>query len=344
MVAEKAPAEKEMVLPDLAGPLAGWGLVPLEAAKVRAAYCVVTPLGKVALKPAQEDGRRLLVMDEAHQYLAGRGFHQVVPFLSTGAGEPYHEWGGRRWVASPWIAGREADYQAPGELARCAGTLAALHQAGLGFRPTRGKLRSVIGKWPAKLRRRAALLESHLAEARGRVRPTEFEAVLVSAGETLVDEAQLAVAALARSPYAERCTWAERARPLCHGDPSDRNFILGEDGLVHVIDLGGAKCDLPELDLGRLLRRTMRRTGWDFPLAAEMLAAYDRVSLLDHDARSVMEAALRFPDKAWRLLKQYYRDDGLDPEWKEARLARKLRRTIALLPRKRFCLRLLGRI
>lgn len=329
-------------VPDFVQILAAWGLAPMEIRPVRAAYRVVTGDGIVALKPARDDPERLLVIDEACRYLAARGFHQTPPLLPTRAGEPYLEWGGERWTVSPWIQGREAAYLAPGEMARCASALAAFHLAGLGFRPSRGHVRWVIGKWPAKLRSRTAELRKRLEQARAAAWPTEFEELLADLGTSLVEQAQSASDALARTAYARRCACAALAHPLCHGDPSDRNFLLGEDGLVRVIDLAALKYDLPELDLARFLRRMMRRADWDFPAGREMLEAYGRQRPLTPSAREIVCAVLRFPDKAWRLVKQYYRDDGVATGKKAARLAGKLRTVARQLPRQESFLQLLA--
>lgn len=283
-----------------------WGLYPLAAARVRAAYKVTCDEQTVALKESGHDESRLRVAGEALAYLEQRGFWKTAPFLPTRHGEPFLRWGEALWTVAPWREGREPEYEVPEDIPRCAGTLAEFHLAGLGFQTAKVPLRSGLGKWPQKLRRRADELQGYLGRAGSSAQPAEFVRLAGEVGPCLLHQAGLARENLPRTAYDERCAWGRRIPPLCHGDPSNRNFILGSDGVVWLLDLDALKTDLPEADLCRLLRRTLRRTGWLLNTATGILDAYSARVPLPSEALGVILARLQFPDGALRLLKQYY--------------------------------------
>ncbi|HHW14361.1 MAG TPA: phosphotransferase [Firmicutes bacterium] len=287
-----------------------WGIRPYAVTPVRAAYRVAGPDGVVALKASRKDAKRLKLLDQAFRHLEAAGFHKSAPLLPTRRGEPFVSWGEELWTASPWREGREPEYRLSGDLARCVVTLAGFHLCGLGFRPTGVSLRNALGRWPEKLRRRAGEVRQYLARVGETPAADDFQLILRRLGPTLLRQAELASTSLERTDYARRCAWAEEARPLCHGDASNRNFILGADGVAYLIDLESLKLDLPEIDLCRLLRRTLRRTGWKLEVAREILAAYSRFAPLETPAKAIILALLHFPDKAWRLMKQYFGAQG----------------------------------
>lgn len=306
---------------------ARWGIRPYAATPVRAAYRVAGADGVVALKPSRKDAERLNLLDQAFRHLEAAGFHKSAPLLPTLGGEPFAWWGEERWTASPWREGREPEYHLVDDLTRCAQTLADFHRAGLGFRPARVSLRNGLGRWSAKLRYRAAEVRQYLARAAKDPTADEFRLILRRLGPALLRQAEGAGILLDRTDYAGRCAWAEEARPLCHGDASNRNFILGADGVAYLLDLESLKLDLPEVDLCRLLRRALGRTGWDLELARRILAAYSRFTPLETPAKAIILALLHFPDKAWRLMKEYFASGE-----SVHRLAHKLRRVEEELP------------
>jgi CotS family spore coat protein len=292
-----------------------------------------------ALKRFTGRERRLLVEAQVCAYLERRGFHKTAPLLRTLNGDPFLRLGGERWTLSDWREGRELAYGVPGDLARGADTLAEFHLAGLGFSPDGRSLRTGLGKRTERLRRRVGELAGWVAEAQACPTPGEVEGLLRQAGSGLVRRAEGAVQALERSAYTERCAWAEEARPLCHGDPSSRNLILGPDGVAYLIDLGSVKTDLPEADLHRLLFRALHRLAWDPEIARKALVAYAARAPFGEAERSVLAALFQFPSRVFRLLKQHHVAGesapggaaGADGQAR-AHLARKARRAIADLP------------
>lgn len=323
----------EPSLGELRAILLHWGVNPLGVARARAACQVTAVNGVFALKASTKEPHRLRLLAEAFTYLARRGFGKTAPYLPGLSGEPYCEYGGRLWTVSPWREGREPEYDRPGEIARCAGTLAEFHRAGLGFRSTRGALRTTLGRWPAKLAGRTGELRAFLETARLSPDPTPFELVLRQWGPVFLRQAEAAEENLRRTPFAARCAWAASARPLAHGDASNRNFILGTDGLTYLLDLDDLKHELPEIDLCRLLRRTLRRVSWDYGLGREILSAYSARFPLGPAELVILRALLGYPDKAWRLAKQHYeREEGRTPH-QAVKLARKLTEVGTDVPR-----------
>ncbi|MGE5553284.1 MAG: CotS family spore coat protein [Betaproteobacteria bacterium] len=320
---------REVDLAEIAAIASRWGISPLAVEPVRAAYRVACSEGVVALKRAKRNAGRFALVDRLFHHLEGQGFLKTAPFLPTLSGKPFCEWDGDLWTVTPWRQGREPQYRIHDDIARCADTLAEFHRAASGFRPPPGlPLRSSLGKWPKKLRRKADALREHLRQATAAAEPDEFQLVFRHIGPWAIGQLDEAVRKLAGTAYAERCAWAAEASSLCHGDPSDRNFILGSDGVPYLIDLDSVKLDLPETDLARLLRRTMRRTRWDAAMARSILRAYETRSPLGREARDILCALLQYPEQVYRLTREYGEAkarSGQDSATVILKLARKLR-------------------
>jgi CotS family spore coat protein len=292
--------------------VAHWGIRPVNVQEVRAVYKITGTMGSVALKPAGQDPDHIRMVNEVCEHLASRGFRKTAPLLPTLNDEPFTAWGDRLFVLTPWREGSEPDYRTPGDIAKCVPTLAAFHEAGEGIKPVESSISSKIGKWPKKLRHKADEIEECVALAQANPDPTEFDKLVIELGPRFAVHTRLAAENLMRTNYTARCEWGKTARPLCHGDASERNFILGDDGVCYLIDLDSVEIDLPEVDLWRLLRRTLRRVSWDLGICREIIGAYSSVSPLERSSLATILSLLEFPEKAAWLMRRYYGMKGDD--------------------------------
>lgn len=302
----------QLDLDEVVAIVAHWGIRPVRVQEVRAVYKVTGSNGAVALKPAGDDIEHLRLVNEVCEYLGSRGFRKTAPLLPTLNDEPFVRWGDRLFVVTTWREGAEPDYRIPGDIARCVPTLAEFHEAGEGFRAVESSISSKLGRWPKKLRGKAEEIEECVALARSSPNPTEFDQLVVGLGPRLTHQTRLAADNLLRTTYPERCEWGKKARPLCHGDASERNFILSDDGGAYLVDLDSVETDLPEVDLWRLLRRTLRRVSWNLDICRDIIGAYSMVSPLDTKQLAIILSLLQFPEKATWLMRRYYDQKGDD--------------------------------
>lgn len=284
-----------------------WDLRVKRVEAVKDAYRVTTNQGQFCLKRTNLPPARLEAIAEALDHAARRGFHQATPFLPTRSGSPvYQDEHGASHYLTEWLPGERPDLRQEEMFVPAAACLAAFHRAGEGFLD-QGRLRDHLGEWPARLDQRAQELRALLAEQLTELRPDQFTQLYVTTAGRWAALAEWSLELLDQSDYPGQVAAARAAGGFCHGDPAERNFIW-LSGEPFLIDFDTMLIDLPLLDLARLIRRVEKYCGWDVDLATRMIDGYHAVQPLGERERSLLLAALAFPQKYWRVVHRYYRD------------------------------------
>ncbi|HHW14151.1 MAG TPA: CotS family spore coat protein [Firmicutes bacterium] len=280
-----------------------FGLHPLAFTPVRRAWRAETEDGPRFLKSTSLSLPELLFVAAAVDYLRRRG--EPAPRWETGRhGLPWVERGGRRFVLSEWVEGREASFPEAADLRRAAEAVARLHRHGEGFQPpAESWMRVEWGRWPERFGRRSVQLEA-FREAARQARDAFGRGYLALWPYHAV-QARQALALLARSAYPEISAAGRRCSVICHHDLSERNFLVGPDG-VRLIDFDYCLQDLAVHDLANLLQRLAQATGWEVQAAGEALSVYERVEPLTREERLLLAALLRWPHRYWLLGWQRY--------------------------------------
>lgn len=97
------------------------------------------------------------------------------------------------------------------------------------------------------------------------------------------------------------------SKSLCHGDYVNKNILInGSD--VWVIDFDKSSINYSMYDLCYFMRRLLKRstTNWDIDLAKKIIKTYDSIAPLTEDDLKYIFSYLSFPQKYWRLSKDYY--------------------------------------
>lgn len=97
---------------------------------------------------------------------------------------------------------------------------------------------------------------------------------------------------------------------LCHGDYVNKNILFSCDNKVWLIDFDKCKNDYCAHDFSYFLRRLLKRdnTKWDLDIAIESLKNYCYENYLTSDDLKYIVSYLAFPQKYWKLSKDYYRN------------------------------------
>jgi CotS family spore coat protein len=100
------------------------------------------------------------------------------------------------------------------------------------------------------------------------------------------------------------------SKSLCHGDFVNKNIIFPNDLDPWIIDFDKCKTDYSARDLGYFMRRLLKRenTQWDIDLALSLLKTYDEVSPLTESDLRYLIAYICFPQKYWKISRDYYRN------------------------------------
>ncbi|HAT4362693.1 MAG: CotS family spore coat protein [Clostridium perfringens] len=97
------------------------------------------------------------------------------------------------------------------------------------------------------------------------------------------------------------------SRSLCHGDYVNKNILIDNTD-VWVIDFDKASLNYSMYDLCYFMRRLLKRsnTNWDIDLTRKILKTYNSIAPLTEDDFKYVFSYLAFPQKYWRLSKDYY--------------------------------------
>ncbi|MHB8170548.1 MAG: CotS family spore coat protein [Thermincolia bacterium] len=308
--------------------LVHWELVPVKVKGVRDIYQVKTAVGVRALKHIKEKEEKIGFIATALQHVADQGFTKMAGLVPTRDGMPYLVRDGEYWVVNPWVEGYEPKYVKGEEMARAASTLAEFHKATVGYYPPEGiKPKNKLGKWIKKLESKAADLNHYRRMVDGKAELNPFDKEFLAKAEWLCQKTQESIEALKKSAYLRLCNQynPRKGYPLCHGDTAARNFVMTKDGVAHLIDFDSLAVDLRVVDLWRLLRRTLRKAKWEAALAMQMIDSYNRVYPLSKDEYKVLYALFLFPEKPWRVAKEYYEKEGTKGGWNARRLTEDLK-------------------
>ncbi|WP_315071077.1 CotS family spore coat protein [uncultured Clostridium sp.] len=103
---------------------------------------------------------------------------------------------------------------------------------------------------------------------------------------------------------------SDLSKSLCHGDYVNKNLIFPIDLDPWVIDFDKCKMDYCAKDLAYFMRRLLKRenTKWDVDLALSVLNTYNESSKLTESDLRYLISYICFPQKYWRISRDYYRN------------------------------------
>lgn len=97
-------------------------------------------------------------------------------------------------------------------------------------------------------------------------------------------------------------------KSLCHMDYVNKNIIIDNDNNIWIIDFDKCKMDYSAHDISYFLRRALKRdrTKWNLEVALNTLKFYEDIRPLNFDDHKYILAYLAFPQKYWKLSRDYY--------------------------------------
>jgi len=331
----------------LRGIVSAWPVKVRQMEARRSVVRVRAGEGDFCLKPVTKSQGRLEFMLQVQEHARRRGFAGLQSLLRTHSGDIAAWDNGVAWTLTPWVEGVELSYDKPEDLNRAARVLAGFHVAVSDFPRRDGdRLKSNIGKWPAKIAGRAAdLLTASVLCAGGPAGRDEFGALLASQRPRLEEHCAVSLRSLGSPGYSQVCrSYRDDVVPVCHGDPAAHNFIVRPGGGVELIDLNSLRADLPCVDAWKLLSRLGFHHRWEPGRLVPVLEAYSSVRPLSGGEAGVLLGLLWFPEKLWRLTVEAEKAGG---EWLQAGgplpqgLVREMRTAAGALKAKEQCLRVL---
>ena len=157
-------------------------------------------------------------------------------------------------------------------------------------------------------------LEKHTKELkkaanymRGKKKKNEFEQIALGAMDDFYREAKEATEYISSQRFDDRFMRAKLSCELVHGSFNYHNvFLNAENNETAVTNFERCHNDCQIADLYQFLRKVMEKHDWNVDVAYRMVDEYDKLRPICDDDLDMLVALLRFPEKFWKIINQYY--------------------------------------
>lgn len=241
---------------------------------------------------------------EAKEYIAWNGYDKMDRYLLSAEGNPYFTEDGVNYVLTNSPCGRECDFGSNPELKEVSKALGMMHKASCGFKPLH-MVQGVdyLGLLPSYYKKRCDEMKRHLKDARrGK---GKFDFLYAQCGVKYCELAEDIIDKLEANKYNSIIDNYRKNPVICHHDIIYRNTILGQDG-VNIINFEMCCIEIRSYDIINLIRRRMRKCGWDCYGIRLILDSYREVEELEDGELEILKLMLVFPQKLWRIVNKYY--------------------------------------
>ena len=97
----------------------------------------------------------------------------------------------------------------------------------------------------------------------------------------------------------------ERPLELCHGDFTQHNALIGENG-IYIVNFEKCHYGSQMEDLYLFMRKILEKHEWDIEIRKKMLNAYIQEKPLDNNQKQELYLRFLFPEKFWKISNHYY--------------------------------------
>ncbi|NMM61929.1 CotS family spore coat protein [Clostridium sp. P21] len=229
----------------------------------------------------------------------------VPRILPTTNNSRFVDFNNMLFILTPWVEGIKCDYDNKQHVISSINNLSLMHEVGKNFVSITGSnIKEGYENFPKSITKHfeQILYSSNLAlKYKDKFSKLFLEHFKVN---SLLGELSLKTAST-------MCI-ENLSKSLCHLDYVNKNIIFDNDNNVWVIDFDKCSMDYCCHDISYFLRRLLRRsnTNWNLELAVECLNLYDKTHPLNIDDYKYILSYLCFPQKYWKLSRDYYNNMG----------------------------------
>lgn len=270
--------------------------------KQRAVFKIDYKNSSYCLKKVYYDEENLLYVYSAMEWLFRNGVN-VPKLLPTIDKNRFITFNNMLFILTPWVEGVKCNFDDKNHIALSAKTLGKLHRTSKKFTPIEGSAMRIgiedfhlsISKHFNQLLECANLATNY---------KDKFSRLILKNLDYNLELAKLSLE-ISSSINNKNLTTS-----LCHGDYVNKNIIINSQNNVWLIDFDKCKYDYSSHDISYFLRRFLRRpnTNWSLSLTTDIINNYEKEnSLTDSDYKYVL-AYLAFPQKFWKISRDYYRN------------------------------------
>ncbi|MBU3195767.1 CotS family spore coat protein [Clostridium algidicarnis] len=268
--------------------------------KQRAVYKIDNGINSYCLKKVYYNIEELLFVYSAMEWLY-RNKINVPRILPTNTGGRFVMESDMLFILSPWIDGNKCDYDNVENIINSALNLSKFHNACDNFIPIKGS------KYKEAYADITLSTEKHFEQLLNCSNKAfkygdKFSKIFLNNFESSMKLAKLAL------DVSSTISMSNLSISLCHGDYVNKNIIFDNKNNIWTIDFDKCKIDYCTHDISYFLRRLLKRdnTRWDLEIAISALEIYDSIRPLSLDEYKYIFIYLAFPQKYWKISKDYY--------------------------------------
>jgi CotS family spore coat protein len=276
--------------------------------KQRAVYKVFTDKGCKCLKKVYYDKPSLLFIYSVIEWLNVKKI--LCPrLISNKRGLKYVEYNGNLFILMDWIDGRKCNYDDINDIVKAAENLGRIHHGSRGFNPIEGSnvKEGESDYFNSYNKHFIQLLE--LSNKAYSIRD-KYSKAYIDQFDYYIEAAKESVYLLSQIDFSAPLGDDVSSKSICHLDYVNKNLIFTPDDDIYIIDFDKCSIDMPVHDITSFLRRILKRkdTAWDFNIFRSAIESYERVRLLSYNEHLAMLAILMFPQKYWKVSRDYYKN------------------------------------
>lgn len=283
------------------------GLDITDIVPIRNVFRISTQKGMFSLKRVIYENDEMNFIMSTVEHLRQNGFQNVMEYVGKDDGSLFYEYDGEKYYLTKWIDGRELDYLNPIDLQSAARLLSQMHEASKGFNPQNVPAsRNLLGMWPRNFKERILEMKEMKFRALLRRGREDFDRIFLDFVDMSLEDGNTALKLLADSPYEVLVDKAKEEKGFIHHDYAHHNLIQSFDSKLYVLDFDYCAIDIRIHDLGSLIIRNMKKTGWDIDRALYIIECYDKESPVSSEELKVLVPFFLFPQDFWQISRQYY--------------------------------------
>lgn len=268
--------------------------------KQRAVYKISYLNKNYCLKKVYFDEGNLLFVYSAIEWLFRNNIN-VPRILPTIDKKRFVKYNNMLFILTPWIDGIKCNYDNSSHLFSTTLNLAKMHNRSKNFIPIdksykRTNFQNIYTSFEKHFRQ---LLNCSNLSFRYQ---DKFSKLFLKNFEVNSTLAEIALTVSSTINYNNLTT------SLCHLDYVNKNIIFDNNNKIWVIDFDKCSIDYCSHDLSYFLRRFLKRNNinWNLNTAIKCLSLYEKVSSLTLDDYKYIISYLSFPQKFWKISRDYY--------------------------------------
>ncbi|WP_461207795.1 CotS family spore coat protein [Clostridium sp. DL1XJH146] len=270
--------------------------------KQRAVYKVIHKDNTYCLKKVYFDKKDLLFVYSAIEWLYRYDIHvpRILPSKNKNKFATYND---MLFILTPWIEGEKCEYDNIDNVKKACLNLGLLHNASSSFYPIEGSSNRVgYNNLYASVNTHfdRLILNSKLAFKY----KDSFSKLYLEYFSQAISLAKKSCLSLSSVNENNLNT------SLCHMDYVNKNIIFDNYNDIWVIDFDKCRMDFSVHDLSYFYRRYLKREGtnWNFKSFKETIIEYETIRELSLDEFKYLLGYLAFPQKYWKISRDYYRN------------------------------------